>query len=182
MNPGLASTRSQPRRHRRDSRRASMPASRRRGCRRRGRCRRRCSRRRAETRFRRKLPLEDVERVPADLLPALDERLVALGAAGEEPEAARADVRLEQVLLEEEPLRGARPAELVGRQERRSLGEVEKDRTRLREVLPDSSSSTGVRPAGFRAMCSGVCDSPAKMSTGTRSSSSPSWAARSRTL
>ena len=62
---------------------------------------------------RRELALEDVERMPADLLPAFDERLVPLRAAGEDPEAARADVRLEQVLLEEEPLRGARSAEPV---------------------------------------------------------------------
>jgi hypothetical protein len=65
-----------------------------------------------------KVPLEDVERLPADLLPALDELLVALRPAGQDPEAAGADVRLEQVLLEEEPLRSARPAELVARQQR----------------------------------------------------------------
>ncbi len=88
-----------------------------RGCRRRGRCRRRSSRLRGGSRSR-EVPLEDVERVPADLLPALDERLVPFGAAGEDPEAAGADVRLEQVLLEEEPLRGARSAELVARKQR----------------------------------------------------------------
>ena len=65
--------------------------------------------------------LEDVERMPADLLPALDERLVALRATGQDPEAPGADVRLEQVLLEEEPLRGTRPADLVAWQERRAL-------------------------------------------------------------
>ena len=66
------------------------------------------------------MTLEDVEPVPADLLPARDERLVAFGPAVR-IQSGGADVRLEQVLLEEEPLRGARPAELVGRKEGRPL-------------------------------------------------------------
>ena len=96
---------------------------------------------------RREVPLEDVERVPADLLPAFDERLVPFRAAGEDPETARADVRLEQVLLEEEPLRGARSAEPVARQEACSLGQLEEDRARLREVLPGLELEHR-RPAG----------------------------------
>ena len=86
--------------------------------------------------------------MPADLLPALDELLVPFGPAGEDPEAAGADVRLEQVLLEEEPLRGARSAELVGGQERRSLGEVEQDRARLGEMLPGLELEHGRPPGG----------------------------------
>ena len=97
---------------------------------------------------RRELPLEHVERVPADLLPALDELLVPFGPAGEDPEAACADVRLEQVLLEEEPLRRAGTAELVGGQKRRSLGEVEQDRARLGEMLPGIELEHGSPPGG----------------------------------
>ena len=86
--------------------------------------------------------------MPADLLPAFDESLVPFRPAGEDPEAAGADIRLEQVLLEEEPLRNARSAELVARKQRRSLGQKEEDRTRLGEMLPGLELEHR-RPAGW---------------------------------
>ena len=52
-------------------------------------------------------------------------------AAGQPPEARRADVRLEQVLLEEHPGVHVRALDRVGGEERRALGEVEQDRARL---------------------------------------------------
>src|SRR5262245_3345559 len=61
-----------------------------------------------------KTPLEHLERRPSRLEP-LGEHLGALRiAAGQVPEAGRADVRLEQVLLEEEPLVDARSVEALG--------------------------------------------------------------------
>ena len=60
------------------------------------------------------------------------ERLRPLGVAPRQaPEARRADVRLEQVLLEEHPGVDVRPLDAVVRQERRALGQVEQDRARL---------------------------------------------------
>ena len=60
------------------------------------------------------------------------ERLGPLGVpAGQPPEARRADVRLEQVLLEEHPGVHVRALDRVGGKERRALGEVEQDRARL---------------------------------------------------
>ena len=60
------------------------------------------------------------------------ERLRPLGVApGQLPEAGRADVRLEQVLLEEHPRVHVSTLDAVVGQERRAFGEVEEDRARL---------------------------------------------------
>jgi len=77
----------------------------------------------------RELALEDGDCVAAHALPALDERVMAGGATREDPEAAGADVRLEQVLLEEEPLSGLRSPELVVGQERCAFRQIEEDGT-----------------------------------------------------
>ena len=61
-------------------------------------------------------------------------RAVLLDEAEVVPGAHHRDVRLVAVLLEEQPLQHLRARELVVRQERRALGEVELDRVRLPQV------------------------------------------------
>ena len=147
--------------------RRSRPASRRRGratprhpgtrsCRSRPRARRACRRRarsprRCSARRRGSLPPPDPRSSAASAAaPAstmAGERLGPLGvAAGQPPEARRADIRLEQVLLEEHPGVDVRALDAVVRQERRALGEVEQDRAGLGDRAPSSVSSIGVPP------------------------------------
>ena len=82
----------------------------------------------------REVRLHHAERRVAALDLVGELRAVRLDQAEVVPGAHHRDVRLVAVLLEEQPLQHLRAAELVVRQERRALGEVELDRVRLPQV------------------------------------------------
>ena len=115
---------------------------------------------------------------------ALETVLVDLGqllvAARQPQEAGVAQLRLDAVLLEEQPFEhaGAREAGI----RRYGVPSARWARIAFDSTMcsPESSSSTGTRPSRLRAKCSGVRVSPLKRSTVTRSNGSSSWRSRIR--
>src|SRR5436309_4572473 len=72
--------------------------------------------------------VEQLEHAARAREPALELRLAAVAATGEDPEAGAADRRDDGGLLEEEPAPNLRASFEAVRQQRRPVGEVEQDR------------------------------------------------------